>query len=139
MSTLNLTDPNLPEEGRTIIVNATLVQERVIVPRQRVIWYLHGWEGGVVIVVDRTSILLFDLDKRRLHTISTREADTPTYVMHQIFNVFTEDHKVGADIHFSPPAAIQPVAGVPGERWVEVLGLSRVHVPTHNRMLAMRS
>ena len=81
---------------------------------------------------------LFDLDKRVLHTISTKNPQQPIYVMHQIFNVFTENGKVGADIHFSPQQAIQPVSSVPGERWLEVLALARCHAPIHNRLLAMR-
>lgn len=131
-------DPNLPEENTTIIANATHIQERVIVPRQRIVWYLHGWERGPVLITDRESILLFDMEKRQLHTISLKNPTQPTYVMHQIFNLFTETGKVGADIRFSPPQTIQPVSEVDGQRWVEVLLLSRVHQPTYQRMLALR-
>ena len=138
MNPFTLADPNLPEEGETVIVNADHVKERVIVPGQRIIWWLIGWERGPVLITDRESILLFDLDKRVLHTISIKKADEPIYVMHQIFNVFTEGGRIGADIHFSPQQAIQPVAVVPGERWLEVLGLARVYAPIHNRLLAMR-
>jgi len=135
----NLDDPlDLPEEGKTIIVNATHIQERVIVPSQRIIWYLHGWEHGPVIVTDRESILLFDIDKRDLHTITTKDPTTPRYVMHKIFNFFTEGGRVGADIHFSPFQAIQPVANVEGQRWLDVLLLARAHAPTYRRVLAMR-
>ena len=59
--------------------------------------------------------------------------------MHQIFNVFTENGKIGADIHFSPQQAIQAVTAVPGERWLEVIGLARVHAPIHNRLLSLRT
>lgn len=138
MNPFTLADPNLPDEGKTIIVNADHVKERVIVPGQRIVWWLTGWERGPVLITDRDSILLFDLTKRVLHTISTRDASQPIYVMHQIFNVFTEGGKIGADIHFSPHQAIQPVTSVPGERWLEVLGLARVHAPIYNRLLAMR-
>jgi hypothetical protein len=131
-------DPNLPEENTTIIANATMIQERVVVPKQRIIWYLHGWERGPVVVADQQSILLFDLEGRQLHTISLHNPLLPTYVMHKIFNVFTEAGKVGADIHFSPAQAIQPVSEVDGHRWLEVVLLSRVHQPTYQRLLAMR-
>ena len=138
MDPFTLADPNLPEEGKTVIVNADMVKERVIVPGQRIVWWLSGWDRGPVLITDRVSILLFDLDTRVLHTISTQNAEQPIYVMHKIFNVFTEGGKVGADIHFSPQQAIQPVSSVPGERWLEVLGLARCHTPIYNRLLAMR-
>ena len=138
MDPFTLADPNLPEEGQTVIVNADMVKERVIVPGQRIVWWLSGWDRGPVLITDRVSILLFDLDKRVLHTISTKNTEQPIYVMHQIFNVFTEGGKVGADIHFSPQQAIQPVVSVPGERWLEVLGLARCHTPIYNRLLGMR-
>lgn len=91
-----------------------------------------------MLVADRTSVLLFDVERRQLHTISTRNPAQPTYVMHQIFNLFTEAGRVGADIRFSPEMTIQPVRDVNGPRWMEVLLLSRVHPPTHRRLLAMR-
>lgn len=138
MSTLNLADPNLPDDGQTVIVNADHIKERVVVPGQRIVWWLTGWERGPILIADRISLLLFDLDKRVLHTISTKNTETPIYVMHQIFNVFTEGGKVGADIHFSPQQAIQPVSSVPGERWLEVLSLARCYAPIHNRLLGMR-
>ena len=138
-SDLRLIDPNVPEENTTIIANADFIQERVVVPKQRIIWYLHGWKRGPVLITDRDSILVFDMERRQLHTISLRAGQEPTYVMHQITNVFTEAGKVGADIFFSPPAAIQPVAAVPGERWLEVLMLARIHGPTHQRMLGLRA
>jgi hypothetical protein len=137
-SDLRLIDPNLPDENTTIIANAEFIQERVIVPRQRIVWYLHGWTHGPVLVTDRESIMLFDLGRRQLHTLSLRAEQLPTYVMHQITNIFTEGGKVGVDIHFSPPAAIQPVAAVPGERWLEVLLLAQAHPPTRQRMLGLR-
>jgi len=131
-------DPNLPEENTTIIANATMIKERVIVPGQRIVWWLHGWERGPVLITDRESVLVFDIEKRQLHTISTKNPSQPIYVMHKIFKLFTEQGKVGADIHFSPGQAIQPVTEVDGQRWVEVLLLSRVHQPTYQRLLAMR-
>jgi len=135
---MSLIDLRVPEEGKTIIVNVDHIQERVIVPMQRIIWYLHGWERGPVVVTDRESILVFAMNKRQLHTISLSDPLQPTYVMHQINNVFVEGGKVGVDIVFSPRAAIQSVSDVPGERWLDVLTLSGVHSPTHQRMLALR-
>lgn len=131
-------DPNIPEENTTIIANATMIQERVLVPRQRIVWWLHGWSHGPVLVADRESVLLFDIEKRELHTISTKVPASPTYVMHKIFKLFTERGKVGADIHFSPHQTIQSVADVEGQRWLSVLLLSRVHQPTYQRLLALR-
>lgn len=91
-----------------------MIQERVLVPRQRIVWWLHGWSHGPVLVADRESVLLFDIEKRELHTISTKVPASPTYVMHKIFKLFTERGKVGADIHFSPHQTIQSVANVEG-------------------------
>ncbi|MEL6344425.1 MAG: hypothetical protein AAFV53_15005 [Myxococcota bacterium] len=136
--TFDPTQLALPEEGKTIVVNANHIRERVVVPRQRIVWYLQGWERGNIMLADRQSILIFDLDKRQLHTISLHETDKPLYVMHLITNLFTEEGTVGADITFSPYLAVQPVSEVPGERWLEVLMLARIHGPTHQRLLALR-
>lgn len=130
--------PNLPEENTTIIANATMIKERVLVPRQRIVWWLYGWSQGPVLIADRESVLIFDIEKRELHTISTKVPAHPTYVMHKIFKLFTEHGKVGADIHFSPHQTIQPVSAVEGQRWISVLLLSRVHQLTYQRLLAMR-